>query len=255
VPPEIVALLLESENTRNYSVMNDADPAAPIRHERQDVDMTFRVPDDPAGLALIRRYVVWAADSTSVRSRIRRSVRVADPATDGARYLRLLHANFLQEHDPSRDTFASALAEDARQISDADLGTLLEFEWRARLTAAWLIGLDQRTQFRQTLGDLLLESELVYAGQGYCFAFSRFAQPEDADLLTAYLDRYLPGRTATTTRTTPSGHSFTSIRSSEPATPNAFCFLTGSGTDPPSPIETHSTANAQPSNSARSPII
>jgi hypothetical protein len=30
--------------------------------------MTSRMPDDPAGLALIRRYVVLAADSTSVRS-------------------------------------------------------------------------------------------------------------------------------------------------------------------------------------------
>ena len=154
--------------------------------------MTFRMPDDRADLALIRRYVVGAADRASVRSRIRRYVRAADPTTPGARYLRLLHANFLQEQDPGHNTFTSALAEDAHQISDTDLGTLLEFEWRARLTAAWLIGLDQRTQFRQTLGNLLLESELVYAGQGYCFALSRFAQPEDADILIAYLDRYLP---------------------------------------------------------------
>jgi hypothetical protein len=154
--------------------------------------MTFRMPDDPAGLALIRRYVVWAADRTSVHSRIRRYVRAAGPTAYGARYLGLLHANFLQVQDPGHNTFATALAEDARQISDTDLGTLLEFEWRARLTAAWLIGLDQRTQFRQTVGDLLLESELVYAGEGYCFALSRFAQPEDADILIAYLDRYLP---------------------------------------------------------------
>jgi hypothetical protein len=137
--------------------------------------MTFRMPDDPAGLApLIRRYVVWVAEPPERR-----------------RYLQLLGLNPQQEY-PARNTFTSALAEDARQISDAELGTLLEFEWRARLTAAWLIGLDQRTQFRQTLGDLLLESELVYAGAGYCFALSRFAQPEDADILTAYLDRYLP---------------------------------------------------------------
>jgi hypothetical protein len=33
---------------------------------------------------------------------------------------------------------------------------------------------------------------LVSAGEGYCFALSRFAEPDDADILAAYLDRYLP---------------------------------------------------------------
>jgi hypothetical protein len=39
---------------------------------------------------------------------------------------------------------------------------------------------------------MLLESELVYAGQGYCFALARFAEDSDATTLTAYLERYLP---------------------------------------------------------------
>lgn len=39
---------------------------------------------------------------------------------------------------------------------------------------------------------MLLDSELVYAGQGYCFALARFGEPEDAEILAAYLDRYLP---------------------------------------------------------------
>ncbi|MGH3393005.1 MAG: DUF6000 family protein [Actinomadura sp.] len=73
------------------------------------------------------------------------------------------------------------------------LRTLLdEFGRRSRLTAAWLIGVDRRTKFRQALADLLLESALVYAGEGYCFALARFGQPEDADILAAYLDRFLP---------------------------------------------------------------
>lgn len=33
--------------------------------------MTFRMPDDPADVALFRRYVTWEPDPTSVRSRIR----------------------------------------------------------------------------------------------------------------------------------------------------------------------------------------
>jgi hypothetical protein len=123
---------------------------------------------------LVRRYVVWSERS------------------GGQRYMDLMGTNPLREDEPEHDAFTAALAEDARQISDADLSSLLEFEWRSRLTAAWLIGLDQRTQFRQALGDLLLTSELVYSGQGYCFALARFGQPDDAGILAAYLDRYLP---------------------------------------------------------------
>jgi hypothetical protein len=69
---------------------------------------------------------------------------------------------------------------------------LLENEWRSRLTAAWLIGLDKREQFRNRIGALLLGSEAAYAGQGYCLALARLATPADASLLAAYLATYLP---------------------------------------------------------------
>jgi hypothetical protein len=136
--------------------------------------MSFRLPHDPESRALFDRYVVWTTD------------RPGDQ-----RYLRLMGINALRGDEPDHDVFMSALAEDARQISDADLAVLLELEWRARITAAWLIGLDRRDRFRQALGELLLVSELVYAGQGYCFALARFGQRDDAGILVAYLDRYL----------------------------------------------------------------
>lgn len=106
--------------------------------------------------------------------------------------MNLLGTNALREDEPDHDVFIAALAEDARRISDADLTELLGFEWRARLTAAWLIGLHGRSRFRRALGDLLLASELVDAGEGYCFALARFGGPEDAEILAAFLDRYLP---------------------------------------------------------------
>ncbi|GAA0433555.1 hypothetical protein Acor_07740 [Acrocarpospora corrugata] len=136
--------------------------------------MTFRLPQTDDELALVRRYVVWS-----------------QPPPGRGRYMKLRGVNPLRE-ESDRDVFNAALAEDARRISDADLDILLGFEWRARLTAAWLIGLDVRTQFREALGELLLASELVYSGQGYCLALARFGRPEDAEILTAYLDRYLP---------------------------------------------------------------
>jgi hypothetical protein len=47
-------------------------------------------------------------------------------------------------------------------------------------------------QYRDRIGALLLDSQLVYAGRGYCVALARFETAADADLLCAYLDRYLP---------------------------------------------------------------
>jgi hypothetical protein len=123
---------------------------------------------------------------------------IVTPEPGTGRYLDLLHGNFLDLSPGERIEFLRALGRDARQVTDAELECMLapgEFAgWRERLTAAWLIGLDRRTRFREVLADLLLESDLVYAGQGYGFALSRFGQLEDADILAAYLERYLPQR-------------------------------------------------------------
>ena len=122
----------------------------------------------PQNAKAIRRYVVW------------RRLR--------PRYLKLLGGGLSGLGRYSR----AALARDARKISDEDLVRLLSCGWRACLPAAWLIGIDRRRDHRELLGDLLLESAFPYAGQGYCFALARFGRPEDAEILAAYLDRYLP---------------------------------------------------------------
>jgi hypothetical protein len=109
-----------------------------------------------------------------------------------ARYLKLLGGNFMTMDTVQRRLFLQQLAASARQASDHDLAVLLDSDWRSRLTASWLIALDRRQQFRQRIEELLLASELAYAGQGYCFALARFATTADADLLAAYLDAYLP---------------------------------------------------------------
>ena len=132
--------------------------------------MRYPGPDDPELLAAVRRYV----DSGS------------------ARYLKLLHGNALDMSGSDRTEFANAMGRDARHITDRELGTLLDSEWRSRLTAAWLIGLDRRARFRDRLGEMLLDSELVYAGQGYCLALARFETAADVDILRAYLDKYVP---------------------------------------------------------------
>jgi|SRR6266540_7023311 len=101
-----------------------------------------------------------------------------------SRYLRLLHGNFLRLNEPERTDFVRSLVAAARQATLSELTVLLEGEWRARLTGAVLAGIARRTVLRDRIGVLLLASELVYAGQGYCYALASFGTSEDAALLT-----------------------------------------------------------------------
>ncbi|MYQ45046.1 hypothetical protein GTW40_08240 [Streptomyces sp. SID4985] len=110
--------------------------------------------------------------------------------TPGRRYLKL-GGSLLRMSGPERAEFARSLGEDAGKISDAGLGVLLGGSWRERKTAAWLIAVAGRTEFRERLGELLLASEGPYAGRAYCVALAGFGTAADAGLLVAYLDRYL----------------------------------------------------------------
>ncbi|MEV7509518.1 DUF6000 family protein [Streptomyces sp. NPDC091201] len=108
------------------------------------------------------------------------------------RYLVLNSGRFLGPRWWHTTRFTRHLITDAATIHDEELEALLGYEWRSRLTAAWLIGVDRREQFRTRIGDLLLASEACYSGGAYCFALARFGTHADAEILTAYLDRYLP---------------------------------------------------------------
>ncbi|MFI6641520.1 DUF6000 family protein [Streptomyces sp. NPDC050504] len=108
------------------------------------------------------------------------------------RYLVLNSGRFLGPRWWHTRRFTRHLIDDAAAITDEELAALLAHEWRSRLTAAWLIGVDRRERFRSRVGDLLLASEVGHSGSAYCFALARFGTHADAEILTAYLDRYLP---------------------------------------------------------------
>ncbi|MEU0097331.1 DUF6000 family protein [Streptomyces sp. NPDC006267] len=112
--------------------------------------------------------------------------------SDHPRYRELKSGRVLRPGWPHAERFARHLIDDAATISDAELEALLGFEWRARLTAAWLIGVGRRASFRERIGNLLLASEVCYSGGAYCFALAQFGTRADAEILNAYLDRYLP---------------------------------------------------------------
>lgn len=123
--------------------------------------------DDAELLALVRRYV-----------------------TPGRRYLKL-SGSLLRMESPEYDRFMQDLCKDAGLVTPEEIATLLEGSWRERRTAAWLVAVSRRTEFRERLGELLLASEVCCVGLAYSVALASFGTARDADLLAAYLDRYL----------------------------------------------------------------
>ncbi|MFC9930261.1 DUF6000 family protein [Streptomyces sp. NPDC127190] len=126
-----------------------------------------RADEEAEPLRLIRRYV-----------------------TPDRRYLKL-GGSLLGMSGRDRTKFLRKLGQAAGEISPRELSTLLDRGWRERKTAAWLVAVAGRSEFRDRLGELLLASEGPYAGQAYCVALAIFGTRADADLLVAYLDRYL----------------------------------------------------------------
>ncbi|MGQ4437167.1 DUF6000 family protein [Streptomyces sp. SAS_260] len=126
--------------------------------------------EDPELLALVRRYVT--------------------PEGERRRYLKL-GGSLLRMRSSEYDRFIRDLREEAGLITADEIATLLEGGWRERRTAAWLVAVSRRTEFRERLGELLLASEVCCAGPAYCVALATFGTERDADLLAAYLDRYL----------------------------------------------------------------
>ena len=107
-------------------------------------------------------------------------------------YMALLGTGFMRSRSDD-DDLATRIAVAARAISDDDIETLLRMrEWRGRLTAAWFIGLTRRSGFVGEVAALLLSSETVYAGRGYCVALGLVGGKECAAHLRAYLRKYLP---------------------------------------------------------------
>ncbi|MGW5349390.1 DUF6000 family protein [Streptomyces sp. NPDC004031] len=119
-----------------------------------------------------------------IRKLIRRYV------TRDQRYLKL-GGLFVGMGERERARFARRLGRAAGRVSGRELGILLDGGWRESRTAAWLIAVAGRSEFRGRLGELLFAGEESQAGDDYCVALASFGTSADAELLAAYLDRYL----------------------------------------------------------------
>ncbi|MFI7293179.1 DUF6000 family protein [Streptomyces sp. NPDC050121] len=106
----------------------------------------------------------------------------------GNRYKKLLSGSFMRGGREQALQFGAAMMDDGRQVLASDLEQLLGGDWREVLTACWLIGFAQKSEFRADLHRLIEEGDLRHTGKGVAFALTRFRQPSDARALRQYLD-------------------------------------------------------------------
>ncbi|MGW5846549.1 DUF6000 family protein [Streptomyces sp. NPDC055254] len=109
----------------------------------------------------------------------------------GNRYKKLLSASFMRAGREQALKFGAAMRDDGRQASVSELEQLLGGDWREALTACWLIGFAQKSEFRDELHRLITEGDARRTGKGVAFALARFCQPSDAYALKQYLERSL----------------------------------------------------------------
>ena len=66
-----------------------------------------------------------------------------------------------------------------------------DFNWRPRSVGAYFAALGNMSQLEENIGNLLLRSDVCYAGHDYCLALASFSSPEAIHYLNRYLEYYL----------------------------------------------------------------
>lgn len=108
-------------------------------------------------------------------------------------YLQVLHGNHLSLAGADREAFLADARRASAEADEEGLRLLLwDANWRPRLVAAWLAGVRREARLEPLIAELLLESAVSFAGQGYCFALARLGTPTAATALESYLERWLP---------------------------------------------------------------
>lgn len=65
------------------------------------------------------------------------------------------------------------------------------FDWRPRTVGAHIIAIRLFPELQQPISNLLLKSEVCFAGRAYCLSLAAFGNEAAADTLCTYLDYYL----------------------------------------------------------------
>jgi|688.fasta_scaffold674198_2 hypothetical protein len=78
------------------------------------------------------------------------------------------------------------------EVTSALVKTLLgDFNWRTRSTGSFFAALFDYTDHQETIGRLLLKSEVCYAGSTYALTLAAFNNDHSLHFINEYLDYYL----------------------------------------------------------------
>ncbi|UNS97259.1 DUF6000 family protein [Streptomyces tubbatahanensis] len=122
--------------------------------------------DDLQLLALTRRYVI-----------------------PGRPYMKFQGWNLRQMSDVAQSEFGERLGKTAQDVEDEGLARLLSGDWRAKITASWMIAMSSRDWFEGLLGRLLLNGRDGRAALGYVLALTSFGRAQGVQCLRDYVRR------------------------------------------------------------------
>lgn len=66
-----------------------------------------------------------------------------------------------------------------------------DFDWRPRSVGAYFAALGCMNELEENIGNLLLRSDVCYAGHDYCLALASFSSSQAINYLDRYLEHYL----------------------------------------------------------------
>ncbi|WDE10641.1 DUF6000 family protein [Thalassomonas haliotis] len=94
--------------------------------------------------------------------------------------------------DKDTEKFRNAYLDIRKSIDINFISKLLgDFNWRSRSVGAYFTALEDFKEMEVNIGNLLLRSDVCYAGRSYCLALASFSTPLAIDFLNQYLEYYL----------------------------------------------------------------
>ena len=108
-------------------------------------------------------------------------------------YLEMLHGNVLRREVSARSDFVREFHLAASQLDEETAARFLDFpEWRGRMAVSWMVGVRGWESLVPKMGDHMIQSELVYAGQGFAVGLALLGSDGAVHQLQKYLDHWLP---------------------------------------------------------------
>jgi hypothetical protein len=108
-------------------------------------------------------------------------------------YLKILHGNVVtQVSGLEQEMLLEQMRTVVGTIAFEDITYLWTRGWRASLMASWWAAVRRWPEAVDRVGSFLIPSRNCFEGQAHCLALAQINSPRSREVLTRYLDEYLP---------------------------------------------------------------